>query len=138
MARRGSEPYGRPQSGPSQRQLRAGELVRHALSDILAQGDAHDPELDSVTVTITEVRPTPDLRRADVYFSALGGVDESRALAALTRMAGRLRGLLGRRIEMKFTPELSFKVDRQFDRADRIDALLRRPDVRRDIDDPER
>lgn len=137
MARRGTEPYGRVQSGPSQRQLRAGELVRHALSDILAQGDAHDPELDSVTVTITEVRPTPDLRRADVYFSALGGVDESRALSALTRMAGRLRGLLGRRIEMKFTPELSFKVDRQFDRADRIDAILRRPDVRRDIDDPE-
>lgn len=122
------------QTGPSQRQLRAGELIRHALSDLLTQGAAHDPDLDAYSFTITEVRATPDLRRADVFVTALGGEDSPAAVRTLNASARRLRGLLGHEIAMKFTPELAFHVDDRFDRAERMEALLNHPAVLRDLD----
>ena len=121
--------------GPSQRQLRAGELVRHALVGILARGDFRDPALQGVSITVSEVRPSPDLRQAKVYVAPLGPGDRDALTAALNRAAGHLRGQLGREIDMKFTPELHFYPDTSFDTASEIDALLARPNVRRDIDE---
>ena len=119
--------------GPSQRQLRAGELVRHALVDILMREELHEPALSGVSVTVTEVRPSPDLRHATVYCTALGGGDVEEVIAALNEAAPHLRGLLGRQIEMKFTPSLTFRRDGSFEEAARIDDLLARPEVRRDL-----
>ena len=124
--------------GPSQRQLRAGELVRHTLVDILQRDEIIAEELPGQSVTVTEVRCSPDLRQATVFCTVLGGQNVPEAVDLLNRHAPKLRGLLGRKIEMKFTPELSFKADRSFDEADRIDALLARADVRRDLESDER
>lgn len=120
-------------NGPSQRQLRAGELVRHALVEILQREDLRDPALGGVSVTVSEVRPSPDLRHASVYCSALGGENTAEVVKGLNRVAPYLRGLLGKKIEMKFTPELRFVKDESFDEAERIDELLSRSDVQRDI-----
>ncbi len=120
--------------GPSQRQLRAGELVRHTLVDILHREELDAPELQGQSVTITEVRCSPDLRQATVFCTLLGGGDVKPGVAALNRLAPKFRGLLGRQIEMKFTPELSFKTDNSFETAEKIDALLSRADVRRDLE----
>ena len=119
--------------GPSQRQLRAGELIRHALVEILQREELRDPALDGVSVTVSEVRPSPDLRHATVFCSVLGGETTSETVTALNGVAPYLRGLLGKKIDMKFTPELKFRKDESFDEARRIDELLARPDVRRDI-----
>jgi len=118
---------------PSQRQLRAGELVRHALVDILAREDLRDPALKGVSLTITEVRTSPDLRHARVYCAPLGGKDTPTVIAAMNRCASFLRGRLGHEIEMKFTPGLVFEADTSFDEASHIGALLHRPDVARDL-----
>lgn len=115
--------------GPSQRQLRAGELVRHALVDILAREEFQDPALKGVSVTVSEVRPSPDLRQATVFCAPLGGGDAAAMAKALNRAAGHLRGLLGREITMKFTPRLTFEPDLSFDEAARMGALLN--DVKR-------
>ncbi|WP_203291177.1 30S ribosome-binding factor RbfA [Maricaulis parjimensis] len=120
--------------GPSQRQLRAGELVRHALVDILAREEMRDPDLEGVLISVTEVRPSPDLRQAKVYVAPLGKGDQTKVAAALNRAASFLRGRLGREIDMKFTPELHFHPDNSFDTASHVDALLRRPQVQRDLD----
>ena len=123
---------------PSQRQLRAGELVRHALVDILAREDFRDPDLQGVSVTIGEVRCSPDLRHASVFCSPLGDqdADRSRRVAeALNRAAGFLRGRLGREIEMKFTPDLRFIPDDSYDAALAMDRLLGAANVRQDIED---
>lgn len=119
--------------GPSQRQLRAGELIRHALVDILAREAMRDPDLDGVLVSVTEVRPSPDLRSAKVYVAPLGGGDQTVVAAALNRASSFLRGRLGREIDMKFTPELHFHPDNSFDTASHVDELLSRPQVRRDL-----
>ncbi len=126
-------------SGPSQRQLRVGELVRHALVEVLARGDIQDPSLDGVSVTISEVRVSPDLRHATAFVMPLGGTAIKDVIEGLTRCRRFLRGELGRRIAVKFTPELHFEADRSFDEASHIDALLRSDRVRRDVekDDPD-
>nr|WP_300530586.1 30S ribosome-binding factor RbfA [Maricaulis sp.] len=120
--------------GPSQRQLRAGELVRHALVDILAREGFRDPALESVMISVTEVRPSPDLRSAKVYVAPLGGGDAKALASALNKSAGFLRGRLGREIDMKFTPELHFHADNSFDTASQVDQLLARPGVQQDLD----
>jgi ribosome-binding factor A len=112
---------------PSQRQLRAGELVRHALVDILAREDFRDPALQGVSVTIGEVRCSPDLRHANVFCIPLGDQNAERAqevAEGLNRAAAFLRGRLGRQIEMKFTPQLHFMADVSYDAALAMDTLL--------------
>lgn len=118
---------------PTQRQLRAGELVRHALVDVLAREDLRDPELKGVLLTITEVVCAPDLRHANVFCVPLGGKDAPTVIKAMNRCAAFLRGRLGREIEMKFTPKLVFQVDHSFDEAGHISALLHQPHVARDL-----
>ncbi|MEM8772180.1 MAG: 30S ribosome-binding factor RbfA [Pseudomonadota bacterium] len=121
--------------GPSQRQLRAGELVRHALVDILQRENFREPALNGVSVTVSEVRCSPDLKHASVFAAPLGGGDQSAVIAALNKIAPHLRGLLGKKIEMKFTPALKFISDETFAEAQRIDALLAQPKVARDLED---
>jgi len=113
--------------GPSQRQLRVGELIRHVLSDVLARGQVHDPALEQRSITVTQVRPSPDLRHARVAIEPLGGEGEQEVLAALQRNRKYLRGVLGKRMATKFTPDLSFEIDSSFATGARIDALLRAP-----------
>ena len=115
-----------PTSGPSQRQRRAGELIRHAVAEMLMRDEVHDPALRGHTVTITEVVPSPDLRVATVYCTALGGEGTDEAVEALNKAAPKLRGVLGTKIATKFTPELRFRRDESFDEAQRIEALLAR------------
>ncbi|NHK28327.1 30S ribosome-binding factor RbfA [Parvularcula flava] len=124
--------------GPSQRQLRAGELIRHALVEILQREELREPELQGVSVTVTEVRAAPDLKQATVFCTALGGAlaDDRRGpavVASLNKAAPHMRGELGKRIDMKFTPQLTFRYDDSFDTARHIDQLLSRPEVRRDL-----
>lgn len=117
-------------SGPSQRQLRAGELVRHALAEILREEDF--PDL-AVSVTVTEVRMSPDLRHATCFVQPLGGEHAPEVVAALNRHAKYLRGRLGRLIDLKFTPDLRFLHDESFDEAARMDRLFSSPVVQRDL-----
>ena len=119
--------------GPSQRQLRAGELVRHALVDIIQREEFRDPDLHGVHVTISEVRTSPDLRHATVFCAPLGGAEGQKTARALNRASAFLRGRLGREIDMKFTPELHFEYDDTFDEAQKMGRLLNDPRVRRDI-----
>lgn len=121
-------------SGPSQRQLRAGELIRHALVEILREEEIADPDLAGVSVTVTEVRMSPDLRHAYAFVEPLGGHDAARVVAALNRHARFLRGRLGREIDMKFTPDLRFAHDESFTEAARMEALFRDPRVARDLE----
>lgn len=125
-----------PPSMPSQRQLRAGELVRHALVDVLTREEMLDPDLENVSVTIGEVRCSPDLKHARVFCSPLGDDSaeaRSRMAAGLNRAASYLRGRLGREIDMKFTPKLFFIADDSYDEARAIDRLLSQPEVARDL-----
>lgn len=123
---------------PSQRQLRAGELVRHALVDVLAREEFRDPDLQGVTVTVGEVRCSPDLRHANVFCSPLGLNDKDdieRVAAGLNRAAAFLRGRLGREIEMKFTPKLHFIPDLSYNEASEMDEVFRRANITRDEDE---
>src|SRR6266705_799977 len=113
----------------SQRQLRVGELVRHALADMLARGEVHDPVLEGHLITIPEVRMTPDLRLATVYVMPLGGRDKDEVLAALERNKRYLRGEVAHRINLKFAPDIRFLIDDRFEEAERIEKLLRTPQV---------
>lgn len=119
--------------GPTQRQLRAGELIRHALVEILQREELREPELQGVSITVTEVRPSPDLKQATVFCTALGVHRGGAVIKSLNNAAPHLRHELGRRIEMKYTPQLAFRYDDSFDEAERIDAILSRPDVARDL-----
>ena len=125
----------RSPSGPSQRQVRVAEVIRRALSEILARGEVHDPELAGVSVTVAEARVSPDLRHATVYVLPLGGVNTEAVLAALARNRGEIRRLVTDRIELKHSPDLSFRADNRFDQMDRTRELLRSPAVRRDLED---
>ena len=121
-------------SGPTQRQLRAGELTRHALVEIMRESEITDTDLEGVSVTITEVRMSPDLRHATIFVEPLGGGDRSRAVVkALNKHSKYLRGHLGRAIDMKFTPALKFLHDESFDEAARISALFADPKVAQDL-----
>lgn len=124
----------REQTGSGQRQLRVGELVRHALSEMLIRADVHDPVLAAHTVTVPEVRMSADLRLATIYVMPLGGRDQAEIIAALERHKKYLRGEISRRINLKFAPEIRFMIDERFDEAARIERLLRTPEVARDLD----
>jgi ribosome-binding factor A len=121
----------------SQRQLRVGELVRHAVADMLARGEVHDPVLEGHLVTVPEVRMTPDLRLATIYVMPLGGRDQAEVLAALERNKKFLRGEIAHRVNLKFAPEVRFRIDERFDEAERIEKLLRTPAVQRDLNKPQ-
>ena len=121
------------QRGPSQRQLRVGEMLRHALSDILRETDIRDPDLLGVSVTVTQVKPSPDMRYATVFVEPLGGKNAATIVAALNRHRGFLRGAMGRTIELKFTPELRFVEDTSFAEAERIERILHSERVARDL-----
>jgi len=130
---RGGDVRSSAKAGPSQRQLRVGELLRHALSDILRRGDIRDADLAGVSVTVTQVIPTPDMRHAIVFCEPLGGKNADRVIAALNRHKGFLRGEMGRMIALRFTPELRFVEDTSFAEAEKIEVLLKSPRVRIDL-----
>jgi ribosome-binding factor A len=119
--------------GPTQRQLRVGEVLRHALADIFRETDIRDPELFGVSVTVTEVKPSPDMRHATVFVEPLAGRNADTVIAALNRHRGFLRGQLGHSIELKFTPELRFVEDTSFAEAERIAKILHSERVARDL-----
>ena len=124
----------RDTNGPSQRQLRVGELVRHTLSELFARGDVHDPVIQGHLITVPEVRMTADLQLATIYVMPLGGRDSEEVLAALQRNKRYLRGEIARRVNLKFAPDIRFRIDERFDEAERIEKLLRTPMVQRDLD----
>ena len=125
-------------SKQGQRQLRVGELLRHALDEVLQRGEINDPVLESHVVTVPEVRVSPDLKHASAYVMPLGGRDEAEVITALNRHRKYVRGLMARRINLKNTPDITFVRDDSFDAAARMDALLDSPEVRRDTaDSPE-
>ena len=120
---------------PSQRQLKVGELIRHALADIFFRGDIVDEVLSRHSLTVPEVRMTPDLKLATAYILPLGGGDAAEAVAHLDKHKRFLRGEVAKRVSLKFMPELRFKVDTTFESSRRIDELLASPTVARDLDD---
>ena len=119
--------------GPSQRQLRVGEMLRHALAQILLRGEIRDPDLDGVSITVTQVKPSGDMRHATAFVEPLGGQNAKAIVAALNRHKAFLRGEMGRVIELKFTPELRFVEDTSFAEAQRIENLLKSERVQRDL-----
>ncbi len=121
-------------SGPSQRQLRVGELIRHALADMLSRGDIHDDVLASHVVTVPEVRLSPDLKLATAYIMPLGGQDVKPVLKALDGHKRYIRGEIAHRVNLKYAPDIRFRADESFAEAERIDALLDSEQVRRDTD----
>jgi len=121
-------------SGPSQRQLRVGELIRHALAEMLSRGEIHDPTIEAHMITVPEVRMTADLRLATVYVMPLGGKNEKEVVAALERNKKFLRGEIAHRVNLKFAPDIRFRIDERFDEAARIEKILRTPEVRRDLE----
>jgi len=123
-------------SGPSQRQLRVGELIRRTLSDVLNRGDIHDPELNALSITVGEVRASPDLKIATAYVLPLGGERREEALAALRRNKGELRRALSREVSLKSAPDLRFQIDETFDRLDATRRLFADERVRRDVEAP--
>lgn len=133
MSRRNNRPSTSQGHGPSQRQLRVGEMLRHALSDILREREIRDPDLEGVSVTVTQVKPSPDMRHATVFVQPLGGQNADAIVEALNRHRGFLRGELGHSIELKFTPELRFVEDTSFAEAQRIERILHSEKVARDL-----
>ena len=127
-------PQGR---GPSQRQLRVGELIRRRLSEVLARADVHDPDLNRFSITVGEVRTSPDLKQATAYVLPLGGADREGALAALRRNRVELRRLIAQGLELKYAPDLRFALDETFDRMDATRRLFADDRVRRDIESPD-
>ena len=133
MSRR--RPSERDKKGPSQRQLRVGEELRHLLAELLERGDMRDPELREASITVTSVDVSPDLRNATAFIMPLGGADKDRLLAAMKRAAPWFRARVSEKAGLRSAPEIRFQLDTTFDEADKIGALLRRPDVARDIKD---
>ena len=127
----------RPHKSVSQRQLRVGEELRHALARLFERGVLRDPALAGISVTVTEVRASPDLRNATVFVIPLGGVHSEAVVAALKHAAPFLKREVARMVELKYVPNLSFRADDSFDQADRIDILLHDPQVARDLEPPE-
>jgi ribosome-binding factor A len=124
----------RNQSPASQRQLRVGELIRHEVADMLARGEVHDLVLEGRMITVPEVHMSADLRLATIYIMPLGGRDGEEVLEALERNKRYMRGEIARRVNLKFAPDIRFRIDERFDEAERIEKLLRTPVVQRDLD----
>ncbi|MBU1333423.1 MAG: 30S ribosome-binding factor RbfA [Devosia sp.] len=122
-------------SGPTQRSLRVGELVRHALAAMFARGEIEDDALRGAVITVPEVRMSPDLKIANAFVMPLGGLHAEEIVAALNRHRKFVRGRVAPQINMKFAPEVRFFVDETFEEASRIDALLRSKKVQQDLDD---
>jgi ribosome-binding factor A len=122
---------------PSPRQLRVGEEVRHGLARIFARGEINDPALAGVTLTVTEVRMSPDLKHALAFVMPLAGVHTAETLAGLKRGAPFLRALLAQEVTLRFLPSLAFRLDTSFEHANRINEILHRPEVLRDVETPE-
>jgi ribosome-binding factor A len=122
-----------PGHGPSQRQLRVGELIRRTLSEVLTRAEIHDPDLNRIPITVGEVRCSPDLRHATVFVMPLGGAKQAEALALLRRHSRELRHLVSRGMSLKYAPDLRFELDETFDRMDETRRLLNEDTVRRDI-----
>lgn len=120
--------------GPSQRQLRVGELIRRTLSEVLARGDVHDPELNAMSITVGEVRTSPDLRVATAYVLPLGGAGKDQVVELLARNKSELRRMVGKKLALKFTPDLRFRIDETFDRMDDTRRMFSQENVQRDID----
>ncbi len=120
--------------GPSLRLLRVGENVRHAIAAILTRGEVQDPDLDGKSVTVSEVRISPDLRNATVFVMPLGGDPKGVITKALNKNSAFLRGAMSKVVHMKYMPRLTFKIDESFDEASHIDSLLRDPKVKRDLE----
>lgn len=124
-------------SGPTQRQLRVGELIRRTLSDVLNRGDIHDPELSRMSITVGEVRTSPDLKIATAFVLPLGGQHAEEALSALRRNRYELRRAVAKGLTLKFSPEIRFEIDETFDRMDATRRLFAQDSVRRDLEDGE-
>lgn len=120
--------------GPSQRQLRVGELLRRRISDVLMRGDIHDPELNAISITVGEVRCSPDLKIATAYVLPLGGQNIDGTLQALHRNRAEIRRTVAKGLDLKYAPELRFVPDETYDRMDETNRLLAEPGVRRDVD----
>ncbi len=120
--------------GPSQRQLRVGELIRRTLSDVLMRGDIHDPELNRLSVTVGEVRTSPDLKVATAYVLPLGGEGQESVIGLLARNKGELRRIIGKKLELKYAPDLRFRLDETFDKMDETRRIFAQENVRRDIE----
>ncbi len=120
--------------GPSQRQLRVAELIRRRLSAVLGQGEIHDPDLNSMSITVGEVRTSPDLKIATAFVLPLGGRDADAALAALKRNKAEVRRAVSRGLSLKFAPEIRFVLDETYDRLDDTRRMFSQDDVRRDLD----
>ena len=121
-------------SGPSQRQLRVGELIRRKLSEVLSQGDVHDPDLNAHSITVGEVRTSPDLHIATAYVLPLGGKGKDEVLKLLSKNKGEIRRMIGKKLGLKHTPEIRFQLDTTFDQMDATRAMLDQEAVRRDVD----
>ena len=120
--------------GPSQRQLRVGELIRRALSDILMQGTIHDPDLNRISVTVSEVTASPDLKIATAYVCPLGGQGGEDLIALLAKNKSEIRRSISKKLTLKYTPELRFRIDETFDRMDETRRLFSQENVKRDLD----
>ena len=120
--------------GPSQRQLRVAELIRRTLAEVLARGDVHDPDLNRMSITVGEVRTSPDLKIATAYVLPLGGQGQEDVLKLLARNKGELRRAVSRKLALKFAPDLRFQLDETFDRMDDTRRMLDQDDVRRDTE----
>lgn len=121
------------EQGPSQRQLRVGEIIRHALAEILAQGKISDPDLDGIIISVAEVRMSPDLKNATALVMPLGGRNVDRAMTGLERSRKWLRGQVARRVNLKFAPDLRFRLDTRYDDDDLVTTVLHAPVVRQDL-----
>jgi ribosome-binding factor A len=134
MARQQHHQHRDQSAGGSPRQLRVGELIRHEVADMFSRGDVHDPVIETHLITVPEVRMSRDLRLATIYITPLGGRDAEAVLEALERNKRYMRGQIARRVNLKFAPEIRFHIDERFDEAERINKLLRTPEVQRDLD----
>jgi len=121
-------------AGPSQRQLRVGELIRRALSEILLQGTIHDPDLNKISVTVGEVTASPDLKIATAYVCPLGGQGAENLIALLSKNKSEIRRSISKKLTLKYTPDLRFRIDATFDRMDETRRLFTQENVKRDLD----
>jgi len=121
--------------GPSQRQLRVGELIRRTLAEVLARGDVHDPDLNRLSITVGEVRTSPDLKIATAYVLPLGGKGSDEVVQLLARNKSELRRIIGKKLALKYAPDLRFQLDETFDRMDDTRRILSQDVVRRDVEE---